>query len=598
MKKSKKIWLTVLAVCAAVGVAGCCWAAFSHDAYAATARRYIKQAAAFVTVRTRRAEKAGLPDGCTVTNYVDGEEAAKMSLHSWQDSKRVYRGPGVTRLVNFAAGYQLDLPEGTAFDFSLSPVLVTAEGDGFSAVITRERSPYIGLDATLTAQLAELQPGRTFADGTEQYIAYYQNRFLLSPGWQAANRVTVTEQTPADGVQWLTAAADEPGELTWDTRSYLYIRGEGNSYYRVLFRYDSGDAAAIEPAVRRAAESFCGFAAYGTEKFTASYAPVLPDDWNAETVAFYNDVVSSDGVRWGVFVPDVFNEGTDVTVPALEEKLGYEFAVILGYQHMNEEPGAAFLQKNHGNGKITEYTYQITTSNNLDLFGRSPLLDTARGEHDAEIRALARAMADFGHPVLFRLCNEMNSDWTSYGGIINLEDPDIYRDVWRRFRRLFAEEGATNVIWIFNPNDNNYPPSNWNSYLAYYPGDGEVQMIGVTGYNTGTYYKDLWSEQWREFRDIYDAVESAYAPFFGGFPWIITEFASSSIGGDKAAWVQDMFAALPDYENIKIAVWFSSADYDPREGHEGEISRPYFMDDLPEVVEEFRKGLAGAPGGW
>lgn len=67
---------------------------------------------------------------------------------------------------------------------------------------------------------------------------------------------------------------------------------------------------------------------------------------------------------------------------------------------------------------------------------------------------------------------------------------------------------------------------------------------------------------------------------------MITEFASSSIGGDKAKWISDMFAALPDYLQIKAAVWFSSADYD------GETpARPYWLDETDATTDAFKKGV-------
>ena len=70
---------------------------------------------------------------------------------------------------------------------------------------------------------------------------------------------------------------------------------------------------------------------------------------------------------------------------------------------------------------------------------------------------------------------------------------------------------------------------------------------------------------------------------------MITEFASSSIGGDKNAWIRSMFENIGKYRNLKIAVWFSSADYDDN----GQVARPYWLDETPETLETFRNGLAG-----
>ena len=118
-------------------------------------------------------------------------------------------------------------------------------------------------------------------------------------------------------------------------------------------------------------------------------------------------------------------------------------------------------------------------------------------------------------------------------------------------------------------------------------------MIGVTGYNTGTYYKDVTGEEWRSFTEIYDEVQRTYEPFFSEYPWIITEFASSSVGGNKPLWITNMFKNLHRYPNIKAAVWFSAPDMDMRPGYEGKISRPYMLDETEDTLEAFRRGIGG-----
>ena len=113
-------------------------------------------------------------------------------------------------------------------------------------------------------------------------------------------------------------------------------------------------------------------------------------------------------------------------------------------------------------------------------------------------------------------------------------------------------------------------------------------MIGLTGYNNGTYYAEQNGEEWREFEQIYDEVNTKYKDLFGSFPWIITEFASSSYGGDKAKWIDNMFGCLDKYPNIKMAVWFSYADFNEETGV---AARPYWLDETPETVEAFARGI-------
>ena len=80
-------------------------------------------------------------------------------------------------------------------------------------------------------------------------------------------------------------------------------------------------------------------------------------------------------------------------------------------------------------------------------------------------------------------------------------------------------------------------------------------------------------------------------PHFSKFPWIITEFSSSSVGGNKALWIKNMFDNLHKYPEIKIAVWFSYADFKVHNDEEKIVSRPYWLDETEETVNEFRKGL-------
>lgn len=63
----------------------------------------------------------------------------------------------------------------------------------------------------------------------------------------------------------------------------------------------------------------------------------------------------------------------------------------------------------------------------------------------------------------------------------------------------------------------------------YYPGDEYVDIIGMTAYNTGTYYS---GENWEEFDQLYAPIYAEYTRIYNQ-PLMITEFASSSVGGDK-----------------------------------------------------------------
>lgn len=587
MKKRLPLWLKILLALFALGLVACVWEFISsQNPYILPVKRALKYEVLHLSPVSEKKETAGLAAGYAVERLENGAPDADGKFDVSADNKAIYRDDNTARLVNYLDGWQMDFPAGTQFDFDLSPLYVRAEGEGFDAVISRETATYAGLKSVISFELSTFLPF-LFEDSTvADHVNYYEYRFLRDANWQKNNRVTVDSWTAEGGTEYIFATIEEPGEAAYDGYLYATVYTGSREYIRVMCRFDAADEA-IRQQLCANTNAMRTFDPTGTGVYHTDFTPVLPDSWSEETTALYEDIVNSEDLRWGVFTKDIYTTGIEQTVPELEEKLDYRFDLILSYAHFTHEFPTEFMEENRQNGRLVELTYQVTTNNNTDMFAYTPFLDIYRGELDEEIRAFARAAADWGHPFLFRLNNEMNSDWTSYSGVVNMADPQLFIDVWQRIYRIFEEEGVDNCIWIYNPNDRNAPPSKWNDSLAFYPGNEFAQMLGVTGYNNGTYYTQ-WAEEWREFDLIYDEVWELYAPHFSDFPWIITEFASSSIGGDKAAWIDNMFAHIGDYPNIKMAVWFSYADFD------GDIpARPYWLDETEQTTEAFRRGLAG-----
>jgi hypothetical protein len=548
--KRKLVFYTAVAVAAALAT-GVLALRGAEGTFADGAKTFAKRLVAKITLPPLFNAKRGL-DGIT-------EEI------NFEDGAALYRTDTARRFVNYAEGYYLDLP--ADFEISREDVRVTAYGASRRAVITREWAQGGNADA---------------------YIARYLNRFILSPQYQQANRVTVTENAENGNIQKITAVIHDLDPSEYDTYTYVFFKTKSPVFYRVMFKYNAADTQFREE-IEKTVNTFKYFSPKGKSGVAGeAYSPTIPDGWTDETKAVYSAIRGRTQPSWGVFSQDVYREGIEQTIPALERTLGYKFPVILSYLHFGGDFPTEFMQKNYNDGRLVELTYQTTQSNNETLFGYTPFLDIYRGKEDAEIRRFARDAADFGRPFLFRLNNEPNSDWTSYSGVVNMSDPEIFIDVWRRIYRIFQEEGVNNAIWIFNPNDRAYPPCGWNDFAAYYPGNGYVQIIGVTGYNNGT-LRD--GEKWREFHTIYDGIARDYLPAFGDFPWMITEFSSASAGGDKAAWIENMFGAIPRYPQIKIAVWFHYADYEVSPDGRETVSRAYWLDETPETLAAFRRGL-------
>ena len=557
-------------------------------------KKYIKYNILFMDSRTTTEERDGLPAAHNNTLYVNGVKTTDIDFDIEQSMERVYSSAKFVRLVNYNDGYQIDFPAGTSFDFSKELNHISAKGKSYEATITLERSPYLDITDEMTDGIARYAPNFPYEDGVDQYIGYYETRFLRNINWQEANDVSTTpvEVLDANGhkAYTFTSFINHVNSDVYDTYSYLFIKTEDRYYLRCLYKYNQ-DEISLSDMIPDLIQYFRLFDNTNKALYITDYYPIISDNWNTETAAYYEEISNSNNVTWGIYSSDIYNEGINSTIPELEKELNTHFDVILAYRHYsiggqyNEFP-MDFMLNNWENGRIVELTYQLTSNNNENIFAYSPLLDLYRGCDDEIIRSFARDAKEFGHPFLFRLCNEMNSDWTSYGGVNNMADPELFISVWRQIYNIFQEEHVDNCIWIFNPNDRNCPPTHWNDGINYYPGNEYVNMIGVTGYNNGTYYSQ-WAEEWREFDVIYDSIEALYSPVFEKFPWIITEFASSSYGGDKAQWIDNMFENMDNYSNIKIAVWFNSADYDSN----GVAARPYWLDETPETLDAFRRGL-------
>ena len=565
IKKHKRAVLIVLAACVLTGAGALYYLKTSKSVFASNFRAFVVDCIS----DTGFPRRPDLEEGLAITGetiYVDGTTGEMPNNISKHDVKVVYDTPDGQVFCDYANGFSVSLPADMIADISLSPKYIAFESDDAEAVISKEWA---------------------VGEETPDYLAFYFYRFLLSEEYRAVNHIELVEHTTTDEMESLTVRMDD-NTGAFDTYTYLNFKTGTRNFFHVMLKYSSENQNATD-LPQRVLNSFNYFKPEGIPVYTTDYRPELPDNWSDETRALYEQIAASDSVLWGIFTKNVMENGIENEIPEIEDKLDYQFEIILAYTGLDGGFPTEFMERCYNEGRIVEMTLQATVSNNLDLYGASPWLELYKRGDDERIREFARAAKAFGKPFLFRLNNEMNSDWVSYGGVTNMLDPDIYIANWRTVYRIFEEEGVNNAIWIFNPNDRDAPPNAWNCQAAYYPGNEYVQMLGVTGYNNGTYYHDLWAENWREFDEIYDKIQTDSGELFGAFPWIITEFSSSSIGGDKAKWIDGMFDNLSRYPNIKAAVWFSYADFDINDGVTP--ARPYWLDETDVMIAAFKNGL-------
>jgi hypothetical protein len=182
-----------------------------------------------------------------------------------------------------------------------------------------------------------------------------------------------------------------------------------------------------------------------------------------------------------------------------------------------------------------------------------PLDELISGKHDPMIHMRAQGAKALAAPIYLRWGHEMNGNWYPWSGAQNGNGagPAKYIAAWRHVHDLFVKDGATNVVWIWCPLVDDVPNEPWNHWKNYYPGDDVVDWVGLDAYNWGTSSSCC---RWESFSDL---ITTLYTDYAGKKPLIIPEISSAEVGGNKAAWIDDLHHSLPTkFPAIKALVWF------------------------------------------
>jgi len=195
----------------------------------------------------------------------------------------------------------------------------------------------------------------------------------------------------------------------------------------------------------------------------------------------------------------------------------------------------------------------------------------ADGRSDAYITRVARAVRALNLPVAISFGHEMNGWWYPWG-TTSTTGPQFVA-AWRLIHRLFAAAGASNVIWVWNPNVISAEPQL--ELSAWYPGDAYVTWVGVTGYfgSSGP--------------DTFDGV---YGPTmqeirtFTRKPFLIAE-TSVQTGPDAVTAAQNLVDGVRQRPDVLGFIWF---DYD-------KAGVDWRLGTRPDVRAAIATGLAGLP---
>ena len=533
-------------------------------------------------------------------------------LNNRKDIKYEFYTEDALRLVNSASKYAITIPTTeVAIDYSLSDYRVQLDFLGTRLFVSYENS----------------SPYTNNISGWNIYLTEWLNRYISNPTYLSDNnleysREVISSQTILDGyeVNTYSIKINDNENISQPYYDITYIKkvGEYIEFYLFVMKSETNQSQLHDEIIK----SFVEVEQFGTEaNHVGQYELVANPNWNESTKQYFEKINNNETFDFGFFrysLNDIDEEEIYNKVVAEEARIsgltGYNNEVLPTYTHLgwyNEDhyfPTNLANRLAGGNGyddkPVLQFTLQYTrNNNNVSTVNKTsnytPMFDILRGKYDEYFTRLAKDIKAYEKPVLFRLNNEMNTDWTSYCGLITLLDPDIFRLTWIRLYDIFEENGVDNCIWIFNPMAESCPHSSWGEDLCYMPGVEYVQALGLTRYemlNDDNYYLS--------FEKGYNYLYLKNQNYWMNYPWVISEFGCAS-GGEttgelwrnkdiQAQWVKEMFECLKDKKNkpfcskVTVAVWFNCNDYDG----DGKINNALHLDSsMTEIFEIFKEGF-------
>jgi mannan endo-1,4-beta-mannosidase len=168
------------------------------------------------------------------------------------------------------------------------------------------------------------------------------------------------------------------------------------------------------------------------------------------------------------------------------------------------------------------------------------------GQHDQLITSWAQGLRDLRFPVAIRFAHEMNGHWYPWSTTVNGNTPELYVAAWRHVHDVFEAEGATNVAWVWSPNNSRFLTQR--PLAQIYPGDDYVDIVGIVGYGTSNTdsFEVIFGSTMTEVRQ------------FTQKPFLITETSIQHTLADQPGWIRQYFTDMAARPDMLGMVWFNA----------------------------------------
>lgn len=183
--------------------------------------------------------------------------------------------------------------------------------------------------------------------------------------------------------------------------------------------------------------------------------------------------------------------------------------------------------------------------------------DVLAGRHDAYLHAQAHIIAAWKHPLFVRLDHEFNGAWAPW----NRSGQDFVA-LWHYIVSLFKADGASNITWIWCPNELALAglnrPDAADRLAAYLPDTADYDWTGFDAYNRGA---SAAPADWRTFPQMADLSYSTIQTLAPNKPMALAEFGCHPVGGDRPAWLASTLGTIvTSYPAIALVNYYNVTD--------------------------------------
>jgi mannan endo-1,4-beta-mannosidase len=195
-----------------------------------------------------------------------------------------------------------------------------------------------------------------------------------------------------------------------------------------------------------------------------------------------------------------------------------------------------------------------------------PLERIVNGSEDKMLSGYALQLGTLQAPVGVDFNHEFNGPWFPWG--FQKVKRSVFLAAWRHIVTLFRQYGATNVVWIWNPNVTSQ--FTIKDLQPWYPGDAYVDWVGLDGYfySATDTYASVFNYTVSQIRLI------TKRPIF------IVEIGANPVSGRPRA-IASIFEGVAKTPGLLGLIWF---DYNKNSQHNW-----YFNND-PTALAAFRAG--------